>query len=220
MLTSGCPSDFHHVQTTACTHPVVHRMHTSSGPPDAAHPVVHRMRHIRWTTSGTFPDAWGCDIRWSTGGQLVDHRMWRSPVYWVTQVCNAYKCVRATTETRKNVVYYSRVIFGPPVTTESRGRFESGFGYFEVFEKNWAPMPLAKVWAKPRRGQNPKWLPAAILDLLKSAILRRFYPNNTIEVSFLTNSEVRNPFQGLFFQILAIFTLKSKMAAILPVIIC
>ena len=91
MLTSGCPSDFHHVQTTAlhahiqwstaCTHPVVHRMHTSSGPPDAAHPVVHRMRHIRWTTSGTFPDAWGCDIRWSTGGQLVDHRMWRSPVY-------------------------------------------------------------------------------------------------------------------------------------------
>ena len=113
----------------------------------------------------------------------------------------------------------SRVIFGPPVTTESRGRFESGFGYFEVFKKNWAPMPLAKVWAKPRRGQNPKWPLAAILDLLKSAILR-FYSNNTIEVSFLTNSEVRNPFQGLFFQILAIFTLKSKMAAILPVIIC
>ena len=114
----------------------------------------------------------------------------------------------------------SRVIFGPPVTTESRGRFESGFGYFEVLKKNWAPMPLAKVWAKPRRGQNPKWPPAAILDLLKSAIVRRFYSNNTIEVSFLTNSDVRNPFQGLFFQILAIFTLKSKMAAILPVIIC
>ena len=111
-----------------------------------------------------------------------------------------------------------RVIFGPPVTTESRGRFESGFGYFEVLKKNWAPMPLAKVWAKPRRGQNPKWPPAAILDLLKSAILRRFYSNNTTEVSFLTNYEVRNPFQGLFFQILAIFTLKSKMAAILPVI--
>ena len=81
-------------------------------------------------------------------------------------------------------------------------------------------MPLAKMWAKPRRGQNPKWPPAAILDLLKSAILRRFYSNNTTEVSFLTNSEVRNPFQGLFFQILAIFTLKSKMAAILPLIIC
>ena len=96
MLTSGCPSDFHHVQTTAlhahiqwstaCTHLVVHRMHTSSGPPDAAHPVVHRMRHIRWTTSGTFPDAWGCDIRWSTGGQPVDHRMWRSPVYQVNLI--------------------------------------------------------------------------------------------------------------------------------------
>ena len=81
-------------------------------------------------------------------------------------------------------------------------------------------MPLAKVWAKPRRSQNPKWPLAAILDLLKFAILRRFYSKNTIEVSFLTNSEVRNPFQGLFFQILAIFTLKSKMAAILPVIIC
>ena len=77
-------------------------------------------------------------------------------------------------------------------------------------------MPLAKVWAKPRRGQNPKWPPAAILDLLKSAILRRFYSNYTI----VTNSEVRNPFQGLFLQILANFTLKSKMAAILPVIIC
>ena len=89
--------------------------------------------------------------------------------------------------------------YGPPVTTESRGRFESGFGYFEVFKKNWAPMPLAIVWAKPRRGQNPEWPPAAILDLLKFAILRRFYSNNTIEVSFLTNSEVRNPFQGLFF---------------------
>ena len=100
MLTSGCPSDFHHVQTTAlhahiqwstaCTHLVVHRMHTSSGPPDAAHPVVHRMRHIRWTTSGTFPDAWGCDIWWSTGGQLVDHRMWRSPVYAATDLSSAF----------------------------------------------------------------------------------------------------------------------------------
>ena len=101
MLTSGCPSDFHHVQTTAlhahiqwstaCTHLVVHRMHTSSGPPDAAHPVVHRMRHIRWTTSGTFPDAWGCDIRWSTGGQPVDHRMWRSPVYWSHRIASSFR---------------------------------------------------------------------------------------------------------------------------------
>ena len=32
--------------------------------------------------------------------------------------------------------HHSRVIFGPPVTTESRGRFESGFGYFEVFKTN------------------------------------------------------------------------------------
>ena len=29
----------------------------------------------------------------------------------------------------------SRVIFGPPMTTESRERFESGFGHFEVFRK-------------------------------------------------------------------------------------
>ena len=104
------------------------------------------------------------------------------------------------TERYFSVFLSSRVIFGPPVTTESRGRFESGFGYFEVLKKNRAPMPLAKVWAKPRRGQNSKWPPAAILDLLKSAILRRFYSNNTIEVSFLTNSEARNPFQGLFFK--------------------
>ena len=48
-------------------------------------------------------------------------------------------------------------------------------------------MPLAKVWAKP----------IGDLDLLNSAILRRFYSNNTIEVSFLTNSVVKNPFQGL-----------------------
>ena len=46
-------------------------------------------------------------------------------------------------------------------------------------------MFLAKVWAKPRRDQNPKWAPAAILDLLKSAIFRRFYSNNTIEVSLM-----------------------------------
>ena len=60
-------------------------------------------------------------------------------------------------------------------------------------------MPLAKVWAKPRKGQNPKWSTAAILDLLKSAILRRLYSYNTIEVSFVTNSVVRNPFQVLVF---------------------
>ena len=34
--------------------------------------------------------------------------------------------------------------------------------------------------------ERPKSKMATILDLLKSAILRRFYSNNTIEVSFLT----------------------------------
>ena len=81
-------------------------------------------------------------------------------------------------------------------------------------------MPLAKVWAKPRRGQNPKWPPAAILEIPKSAILRRFYSKITTKVSILTNFMVRNPFQGLFCQISAIFTLKSKMAAILHIMIC
>ena len=51
-----------------------HSMHTSSVPPHA---------HIQWSTwcgtSSGPPRAWGCDIR-STGGLLVDHRMWRSPV--------------------------------------------------------------------------------------------------------------------------------------------
>ena len=66
-------------------------------------------------------------------------------------------------------------------------------------------MPLAKVWAKPRRGQDPKWPPAAILDLLKSAILRRFYSNNTSEVSFLTNSVVKK------LLMLSIFIITEKL---------
>ena len=41
---------------------------------------------------------------------------------------------------------------------------------------------------------------------------------NTTRVSILTNFMVKNPFQGLFGQILPIFTLKSKMAAIILVI--
>ena len=90
---------------------------------------------------------------------------------------------------------------------------------FNYLEKKLAPVPLAKVWAKPRRGQNPKII-LVILEIPKSAILRRFYSNSTIKVSILTNFMVRNPFQGLVFQILAIFTLKSKMAAISPIIIC
>ena len=35
---------------------------------------------------------------------------------------------------KKKKKIISRVINGPPVTTESRGRFESGFGYFEGFK--------------------------------------------------------------------------------------
>ena len=103
------------------------------------------------------------------------------------------------TDDHTDMCHISGVIYGPPVTTESRARFESGFGYFEVFRKKWAPMSLAKVWAKPRRGQNPKWPPAAILEIPKSAILRRFYTKSTIKVSILTNFMVRNPFQGLVF---------------------
>ena len=67
----------------------------------------------------------------------------------------------------------SRVIFGPPVTTESRGRFESGFGYFEVFKKNWAPMPLAKVWAKPRRGPKFKMAAGGHLGFTKICYLKK-----------------------------------------------
>ena len=57
----------------------------------------------------------------------------------------------------------SRVISGPPVTTESRERFESGFGHFEEFRKNeslcpsrkWGPNPgEAKIQNGRRR---PSW---------------------------------------------------------------
>ena len=41
-----------------------------------------------------------------------------------------------------------------------------------------------------------------------------------MKVSILTNIMVRTPFQGLVFQILVIFALKSKMAAILHIVIC
>ena len=72
MLACGCNADADIKWLTGCTHAVVHWICT--------HAVVHRMRHIRWTTLGTFPDACGCDIRWSTSGLLVDHRMCKSPV--------------------------------------------------------------------------------------------------------------------------------------------
>ena len=48
MLTSGCPSDFHHVQTTALH---AHIQWSTA----CTHLVVHQMRHIQWSTGcGTF----------------------------------------------------------------------------------------------------------------------------------------------------------------------
>ena len=44
-----------------------------------------------------------------------------------------FTCLNVNMTGVSKIVNNSRVIFGPPVTTESRGRFESGFGYFEVF---------------------------------------------------------------------------------------
>ena len=46
-------------------------------------------------------------------------------------------------------------------------------------------MSLAKLWGKPRRGQNPKWPSAAFLEIPKSDILGRFYSKIAIKVSIL-----------------------------------
>ena len=54
---------------------------------------------------------------------------------------------------------------GGPVTTESIVRFDTWFELFEVFRKNLAPMTLAKMAAEFVRSQNPKWPPAAILEM-------------------------------------------------------
>ena len=63
------------------------------------------------------------------------------------------------------VVPYSWVQSGGPVTTESIVRFDTWFELFEAFRKYLAPMTLAKVAAEFVRSQNPKWPPAAILEM-------------------------------------------------------
>ena len=88
--------------------------------------------------------------------------------------------------------HYSRIIFEPPVTTESWGRFESGFGHFEAFRKK---IKLGEV--KIQNDHRQKWPSTAILKIPKSAIFWRFYSKSTVEVSILTNLIMRNPFQGL-----------------------
>jgi len=108
----------------------------------------------------------------------------------------------------------SKVILGTFVTIFCKGRFESWFGYLRTFKKNWAPMPLPKVWANSRRPQNSKWPPAAILEFTN---LHNFWiqqPIGIIEVSFYTNIRTRNLFLGLFFHFEVPFNEKSKMAAI------
>ena len=69
-------------------------------------------------------------------------------------------------------------------------------------------MPLAKVRAKRRRGQNPKWLPVAILEIMipKSVILRRFCSKITTKVSILTNFMVKNLSRGYLFDLLFVTT--------------
>jgi len=64
----------------------------------------------------------------------------------------------------------SWVISGTSVTVESGQRFLHGFVIFEGSFKKLAGITLAKVWANLARGQNSKWLPAAILEITFSII--------------------------------------------------
>ena len=100
----------------------------------------------------------------------------------------------------------SRVIFEPPMVHREQRVWplESGFGHFEVFRKK-----ISSHVPRESAGKTQ--------ERPKSAILRRFYSKVTINVSILTNFMVRNPIQRLVYQILAIFTLKSKMATILHI---
>ena len=87
-MSSGCA---HPVDHCMCAHRVDHWMCAPSGPLDVCicitttckHPRAHRKRYIRWSTKC-------CYIWWTTSSplvvirmqrHLVDHRMWRSPVY-------------------------------------------------------------------------------------------------------------------------------------------
>ena len=87
-MSSGCA---HPVDHCMCAHRVDHWMCAPSGPLDVCicitttckHPRAHRKRYIRWSTRCSY-------IWWTTSSplvvirmqrHLVDHRMWRSPVY-------------------------------------------------------------------------------------------------------------------------------------------
>ena len=88
-MSSGCA---HPVDHCMCAHRVDHWMCAPSGPLDVCicitttckHPRAHRKRYIRWSTRCSY-------IWWTTSSplvvirmqrHLVDHRMWRSPVYY------------------------------------------------------------------------------------------------------------------------------------------
>ena len=87
-MSSGCA---HPVDHCMCVHRVDHWMCAPSGPLDVCicitttcrHPRAHRKRYIRWSTRCSY-------IWWTTSSplvvirmqrHLVDHWMWRSPVY-------------------------------------------------------------------------------------------------------------------------------------------
>ena len=62
------------------------------------------------------------------------------------------------------------VISGTSVTVESKQRFLYGFVIFEGYFEKLARVTLAKVWVNFAKGQNPKWLPEAILKITFSMV--------------------------------------------------
>ena len=85
---------------------------------------------------------------------------------------------------------YSWVISGTSVTMEWGQRFLHGFVIFEGSFKKLAGMTLAKVWANLARGQNSKWLLAAILEITFSII----WHTALISICLLGFSGARNSF--------------------------
>jgi len=85
---------------------------------------------------------------------------------------------------------HSWVISGTSVTVESGQRFLHGFVTFEGSFKKLVGMTLAKVWANFARGQNSKWLSAAILEITVSII----WPTALISICSLGFSGARNSF--------------------------
>ena len=142
-MSSGCA---HPVDHCMCAHRVDHWMCAPSGPLDVCscitttckHPRAHRKRYIRWSTRCSY-------IWWTTSSplvvirmqrHLVDHRMWRSPVYlWSSQTgSNNYKLrwtLLSTMREHHHSLFYRLNIVSHVCYYESR------FAHLGFYRKGW-----------------------------------------------------------------------------------